>query len=126
MAGTAPTPEELTEEQTEELRQRLRDDRGEIEAQLESSRDDARPVGLDQPIGRLTRMDAMQQQNMTKANRRNLETRLKQIIGAQTAWNDGDYGSCVRCEEPIGYPRLKSRPETRLCVRCQERVESRL
>ncbi len=125
MAGMTPTPEELTEAQTGELHQRLRSDREEIEAQLEASRDGARPVGLDEPIGRLTRMDAMQQQNMTKANRRSLEARLQQVAGALTALTVGEYGFCVRCEEPIGYPRLKARPETRVCVQCQEGIESR-
>ena len=125
MAGEIPTPEELTQAQTDELHQRLRSDREEIEAQLEASRDGARPVGLDEPIGRLTRMDAMQQQKMTQANRRSLEARLQQVTGALTALGEGEYGFCVRCEEPVGYPRLKARPETRLCLLCQEEIESR-
>ena len=48
MAGPAATPEELTAAQAEELHQRLRTDREEIEAQLESSREDARQFAVDQ------------------------------------------------------------------------------
>ncbi len=124
MSTTSPSPEALTGEQIAELTQRLEDIRLEIEAQLDASREDARPVDLDEPIGRLTRMDAMQQQNMTKAGRRSLEARLKQIAGALAGVQTGDYGFCVRCDEPIGYPRLRARPESRLCVRCQEHLEA--
>ena len=117
-------PEELTDAQRAELRELLETARQEIEAQLEASREDARPVDVDQPIGRLTRMDAMQQQNMTKASRRGLEARLRQVAGALATFKDGRYGECRSCEEPIGYARLRARPETGLCVRCQERLES--
>ena len=81
-------------------------------------------MDLDEPIGRLTRMDAMQQQNMTKAGRRSLEARLKQIAGALAGVQTGDYGLCVRCDEAIGYARLRARPESRLCVLCQEHLEA--
>jgi DnaK suppressor protein len=117
-------PDELTTEQLAGLRQTLEAIRLEIEAQLEATREDAKPVDLDEPIGRLTRMDAMQQQNMTKASRRGLEARLQQVAGALGAVKDGDYGFCRRCEEPIGYARLRARPETGLCVACQERLEA--
>ncbi len=124
MSITSPTPEALTDEQIAELTQILEEVRREIEAQLDASREDVKPVDLDEPIGRLTRMDAMQQQNMTKAGRRSLEDRSKQIAGALAGVQTGDYGFCVRCDEPIGYPRLRARPESRLCVRCQEHLET--
>ncbi len=124
MSTTSPTPEALTGEQIAELTQILEEVRREIEAQLDASREDVKPVDLDEPIGRLTRMDAMQQQNMTKAGRRSLEARLKQIAGALAGVQTGDYGFCVRCDEPIGYPRLRARPESRLCVHCQEHLET--
>lgn len=124
MSATPVSPEPLTDEQVTELVRILEDAREGIRAQLDASREDARPVDLDKPIGRLTRVDAMQQQNMTQAGRRNLEARLQQIAGALAATLTGDYGLCVSCEEPIGYPRLYARPESRLCVRCQERLET--
>lgn len=69
-------------------------------------------------IGRLTRVDAMQQQ-MTAAYRRRLETQLSQIKSAFTRLAAGTYGECLRCDEPIGWGRLSVQPETPLCVRCQ-------
>ena len=35
----------------------------------------------------------------------------------------GDYGDCESCGEPIGYSRLEARPDARLCIACQTRLE---
>jgi len=38
---------------------------------------------------------------------------------------NGDYGLCENCGEEIGYSRLEARPEARLCIACQTRLEKR-
>jgi len=38
---------------------------------------------------------------------------------------DGEYGLCENCGEEIGYSRLEARPEARLCIACQTRLEKR-
>ncbi len=70
---------ELTAEQLEELGRDLTEERARLEEVLKISKDGARPVDLDEPIGRLSRMDAIQQQQMTKANRSAYERKLRQI-----------------------------------------------
>ena len=37
--------------------------------------------------------------------------------------DDGTFGTCESCEEPIGKKRLEARPETSLCIRCKEDQE---
>lgn len=36
---------------------------------------------------------------------------------------DGSFGICEICEEPIGKKRLEARPETSLCIKCKEDQE---
>jgi len=57
-------PEELTDEQIEELRDRLLSLRKELVNQQEQAIDSTKAVAPDDAIGRLTRLDAMQQQGM--------------------------------------------------------------
>ena len=38
---------------------------------------------------------------------------------------DGSYGICEECEEPIEYKRLLARPVTTLCIDCKEEREQR-
>jgi DnaK suppressor protein len=37
--------------------------------------------------------------------------------------DDGSFGICEICEEPIGKKRLEARPETSLCIKCKEDQE---
>ena len=111
---------ELTPEQLAELHRDLAADRLRLEDSLQLTKEGSKPVDLNTPIGRLSRMDAIQQQEMTKASRSTLETRLRQVHASFDAHRKGDYGSCRSCSEPIGYPRLKARPEAPFCLSCQD------
>jgi DnaK suppressor protein len=49
---------------------------------------------------------------------------IREIRSAMERIEDGVYGSCERCEEPIGKRRLDALPWARLCVNCQAQQES--
>lgn len=115
----------LTPEQREELHQALVSERRRLEEPLRLSKEGSKPVELGTPIGRLSRMDAIQQQQMTKAGRATLDLKLRQVDASLEAFRKGDYGSCRLCEEPIGYPRLRARPEAPFCLSCQGDQEGR-
>lgn len=117
--------EDLTSEQISGLQQDLLQLEQELKNLLLTSTESSRPVELDQPIGRLSRMDALQQQHMAKANRQGHEQRLLQVQSALKAIERDSYGDCRSCEEPVGYARLKARPETPFCLSCQEEREGR-
>lgn len=116
---------ELKAQQITELHQKLLNLREELQQLLENSSDGAQPVSLDEPIGRLSRMDAMQQQSMVQANRRTTKTRLTRIESALRRHENDEYGLCVGCEEEIGYARLKAQPEALFCIDCQNNQETR-
>ena len=117
--------DELVLSELQELEQDLTDLRSELRHILEVSEEGTRPVDLDEPIGRLSRMDAMQQQSMARANRQTADVRLKQVKAALKRFAHEEYGYCLECEEPIGYTRLKVRPEAPLCINCQRQRERR-
>lgn len=120
MKSATAKMEELSEEQEEKLRGRLGELVSELERGLHDSEGAAAPVVLDQSsVGRLSRMDAMQQQAMAKATREKARLRLGQCKVALSAFERGEYGLCRKCEEPIGYPRLSAKPEAPFCVECQ-------
>ena len=119
------TDEFWTDEELIEQKARLLQLVTELEQSLCASQDSSKTVDLDQPIGRLSRMDAIQQQKMAAAARRNTELRLAQIRGALHAIEQGTYGECRRCEEEISKRRLEAKPESPFCIHCQKRAESR-
>lgn len=92
----------------------------ELQAGLDGSAEAARPVELDQAaVGRLSRVDGLQQQKMIEAGREALRSRLQLARSALRRFGDGDYGDCLRCGEPVSFARLKARPESFLCIECQ-------
>jgi DnaK suppressor protein len=117
--------EELSATQYAELREDLLALRRQLEQSLAATKDDAKPVDLELPIGRVSRIDAIQQQKMAQASRRSAEMRLQHLKTALAAIAEDEYGYCRGCGEPIGYRRLKAKPETPFCVNCQGRLESR-
>ena len=114
--------DELTAEEREELWEDLRRLHDELYELVTVTGEGAKPVDLDEPIGRLSRMDAMQQQAMSAANRRRTKLRLQQVKAA-LKMDPEDYGICKKCDEDIGYARLKVRPESPFCVTCQNKTE---
>ena len=80
---------------------------------------DRAPVELDQQaIGRLSRMDAMQQQSMDAAKETRRIGRLRLIEAALRRLEEGDYGYCLNCDESISDGRLKLDPTFSLCIDC--------
>ena len=85
----------------------------------------AEPVELDQSrVGRLSRMDAMQLQALSRENRRRRELELKRIAAALRRIEDQEYGYCLHCGETIAVNRLEADPAALLCIACASRSES--
>lgn len=114
----APDAMHLTDEQRDEIRARLEEMATQLEKRIKSSKDQSAPVDLDEPIGRLSRMDAIQQQHMAKAGLDREQEKLAQVRRALTLVGDPGFGACESCKKPIGAERLLFQPEVLLCVRC--------
>jgi DnaK suppressor protein len=77
------------------------------------------PVELDQQsVGRLSRMDAMQVQEMAKETERRRQVRLQAVNAALKRIAAGDYGFCAICEEDISEKRLGLDPAVATCIDC--------
>jgi DnaK suppressor protein len=91
----------------------------EVEIIAQKTAEDRVPVELDQQaVGRLSRMDAMQQQSMEKAKQVRRIERIKLINAALKRLEDGDYGFCLKCDAHISNGRLKLDPTFALCIDC--------
>lgn len=109
----------MTGAELKELRGRLEQEREGISQALGGVLEAGRPVSLDDPIGRLSRMDAMQQQAMAKAQHKLMVEQLDAIELALSRMAEGEFGECLRCGEEIAIARLRVRPTATLCVGCQ-------
>ncbi|WFE75327.1 TraR/DksA C4-type zinc finger protein [Roseinatronobacter sp. S2] len=91
----------------------------ELRANSEQTSTDRRPVELDQQsVGRLSRMDAMQQQAMSAAQESRRRARMVAIDAALRRLAQGEFGWCSECGEFIGIERLDLDPTLMHCVDC--------
>lgn len=93
--------------------------RAELLALSNAAKDARKPVELDQQsIGRLSRQDALQQQAMAKAQHARRAGELRRIEAALKRIDEGDFGYCAECGEPIPEKRLKIDLTATRCAGC--------
>jgi DnaK suppressor protein len=115
----------FTPEQAEQFKRRLEELGAAIADRLRASRESARPVDLAQPIGRLARVDALQVQQMARAQRTRDEGQAQLVRAALARLQNGSYGECIKCEEEIEQERLEVAPGSNQCMRCRRESDRR-
>lgn len=113
------SPDHLTEDQRAALRAELDRELAKLEQSMVVTDEALRPVALDQTaVGRLSRMDSLQNQGLTKNLREREQVRLGLIVEALKRMEAGRYGICEECGGPIAFERLFVMPETPACSAC--------
>ena len=77
-----------------------------------------RPVEPENAIGRISRMDAINNKTVFDASLRNSLKRKNELEHALKMIDEKNYGLCIKCGLSIPIDRLRIRPEVRVCVDC--------
>lgn len=118
----ADTTHGLTDDQIAELREELQRELTRLERSMKTTGEAARPVELDQSaLGRLSRIDAIQNQQLTAELHSREQARHAQLVDALSRMDDGTYGICSACQQSIPFGRLLVLPEARTCASCGPR-----
>ena len=81
-------------------------------------------IGANSPFAdEVDEIQANERREIGFATRELLVERVNRLSAALDRLKDGEYGTCVECEEPISPARLRALPEVTTCVRCQDRIE---
>jgi len=109
-------------ETLERFKKQLEELETELREAVEGKADATAPVELDTSIGRLSRMDAIQSQQMALGLKARQQQALLRVRNALQATRDGTYGQCRRCKGSIAIERLEAQPDAVLCVNCAEQA----
>jgi len=113
----------MNNQQLAEFKQQLLDLKVELKQQELQTKADEKPVELDQSmVGRLSRMDAMQIQQMALETSRRRQHQLVKVDAALRRIDSDDYGYCLECDEAIDVRRLKIDPTSTHCIECAEKL----
>ncbi len=111
--------EALANSQIVKLKKLLLERQSELKARNQEGASWRDTVELDQQsVGRLSRMDALQQQEMAQAEARRRTSDLARIEIALNRLAEDEYGWCAECGEPIAFRRLEIDPAAALCIGC--------
>lgn len=103
----------------EQIRQILLQQLVDLQAMSDTLKEASKPVKLDQAmVGRLSRMDAMQGQQMAMETTRRHEQQIRKTEAALNRIKSDEYGLCFICEEEIDPRRLKADPTITRCIEC--------
>lgn len=111
----------MNESAIKQLKRKLIAQQNEIHELDETLRESQQTVTLDQSkVGRLSRMDALQGQQMALEAARRRQLQLSKIKSALLRIETGEFGYCVRCGEQIDSRRLDFDPANSHCIQCAE------
>ena len=106
------------------LKHKIADLIAESNEEIEQLTAASQPVTLDpQRVGRVSRIDASQQQQMAKARSLQLKQRIQALKNASLRLEQGlgselEYGYCENCDKPILFERLQFNPAVLRCIQC--------
>ena len=111
----------MTPSDKKKLHEQLLDLQRQLVDIADSTQDSGKTVMLDQSaVGRLSRMDAMQQQQMALETERRRTVQLLNIEGALARIKSDEFGECFECGEAIDVRRLAFDPTCTRCIQCAE------
>ncbi len=102
----------------EEIKQLILKEITKTETLIDEYREMTQPVAPDDAIGRITRMDAINNKSVTEASLRQAEQKLKNLQRVLSQVGTSDFGICLKCRKPIPSGRILFRPESLYCVDC--------
>lgn len=108
------------------LRRQLDAERDAIEGELKDLQQALATVQLDQTsVGRLSRMDALQQQAMALGQRERLLFRQRRVSAALVRMEIQTYGRCCECDLALEVDRLLADAAAPFCQDCQDEIDDR-
>jgi len=116
---TAVQQQALAPGQLDTIREELLRTLNKLERSMKATGEAARPRDLEQDtVGRLSRIDALQNQGLTKNLAQREQAQLEKVVAALRRMEEGTYGTCTCCGGAIPVERLLVFPETLACASC--------
>ena len=105
-------------EEKKQIKQRIVEELASTKLLVEKYRELTKPIAPENAIGRVSRMDAINNKSVNEAALKKAELKLNNLKVALSRIDDSDFGICVRCKNPIPLGRILLLPQAITCVNC--------
>jgi len=104
--------------EAKDIRQTVLSEIAKTEKLVEDYKAMTNPIAPDVAIGRISRMDAINNKGVMEAALRQAEEKLKSLRLVLSKFGATDFGLCMKCRKPIPLARILIRPESLHCINC--------
>jgi len=111
----------MDEKQRIETKQSIENSILATQANIASLKELTKPISPENAIGRVSRMDAINNKSVNEAALRNAVNKLALLESALQRVNNENFGLCIRCNNPIPIQRILLMPQSNRCVHCASR-----
>ena len=111
----------MTPKEKKALKKAMEDKLSELNETIHQLRDATRPMGLDNAVGRVSRMDYINNKSVSEASLRKAESDHQALTRWLEFYDTDRYGKCVRCGQEINPQRLLLLPASTRCIHCAGR-----
>lgn len=100
------------------VRSHIEEEISKTESSIKHYKELTKPIAPSDAIGRVSRMDAINNKTINEASLRQAEAKLNKLKIVLNKIDDPDFGLCLKCKQPIPVGRILIRPESLHCVNC--------
>ena len=91
---------------------------------IQALEDSTKPISPDRAIGRLSRMEAINEKSVNEAALRKAKVHLEGLKRALNQLDHEEFGECQECGGEISFKRLKAVPYSAVCLECLEAAQA--
>ncbi len=102
----------------EDLKEKILETIAVLEDQVFELKILTQPIAPDDALGRITRMDAINNKSVNEENLRRAKLKLSKLQLSLSKIGEADFGKCIQCRSDIRPARLMYLPESTKCVKC--------
>jgi len=104
----------------DEIKQKITEEISKTETVIKEYKELSKPIEPDCAIGRVSRMDAINNKSVVEASLRQAESKLRNLQRVFSQLGSDEFGICLKCKQPIPLGRILIRPESLFCVNCAQ------
>ncbi len=112
----------MTSYQLQQVKDKIVQDLNSMLQEIEDLKEKTKPITPDCSLGRLTRQEMIQEQQVNEHALHEAEIRVNKLKYALQKVDKDGYGICAECEEEIVFGRLMILPESTHCVECKQEL----
>lgn len=108
----------MTPQEQKEIKKLLLSEISKTSEKILEYKEMTQPIAPENAIGRISRMDAINNKSINEAALLKAENKLKNLELAIEKMKDADFGICLKCSDKIPIQRIMLVPQSRFCVKC--------